>query len=291
MVWLRVLVRGVVALLRGRARPVGQLELVVLASQRLCCGARCVPVVLRGDGWAMRLERHAEPECIVAVAFGGCRRPTSTASLMPALAWSRSTPFAVVGGRQNGTVLATVVTTLNDLGVPGLVGVALGSLLSYLFGKRLLDDQATRTREMLAVQTERDAADQVEVALNGLHIAARDVPVGESPKWGLLHNRWQDEVLMPAARIHDRDLQVRITAVGQAIFYASMWPEEQLVFGVLHAIENATNGLRAFLANKPQPPSFFPDSKELFRIIWGVGGGRPNLDAYREWLADHPRVD
>src|SRR5829696_1182744 len=94
-----------------------------------------------------------------------------------------SSRLPVGGWRQNGSVLATLVTTLEDLGVPGIAGVALGSLLSYVFGKRLLDDQATRTREMLAVQTERDAADRVEVALNGLHSAARDVPVGESPQW------------------------------------------------------------------------------------------------------------
>jgi hypothetical protein len=183
-----------------------------------------------------------------------------------------------------------VVKAAVDLGVPGLVGAALGSVLTYLFGRRLLDEQAARDLSIFAAQVERDAADQVERALNRVHITARDVPADNRSSWGRLHNQWQDEALMPAARIRNPEIQERITAVGQAIFYAFQYPDEGLAYGVLHSIENATAGLRAFLANESLPPSFFPTSKGLHDLMWHEGGGRPNLDAYRDWLADHPSV-
>lgn len=184
--------------------------------------------------------------------------------------------------------IAEAVDVVSKLGLPGLLGVALGARLSYFFGRRLLDDEVARSQKARAIQVERDAADRVEVALNRLHAEIRSSPFREVPNWGLFHNRWQDEVLVPAARIREPEIGLRIRPIGNALFYAMQQPEENLMYGVLHAIENAAAGLRALLHNEPMPPSFFPTQSELHRIMWENHGGRPNVDRYRDWLAAHP---
>jgi hypothetical protein len=184
--------------------------------------------------------------------------------------------------------LHDAVSAIRDLGVPGLAGTALGASLSYVFGRRLLDDQADRDQKRLAAQVERDAADRVETALHQLFAAAQTASSDQPPRWGQVHNQWQDTVLRPASRIRDRELQDRIEAVGQAIFTTVQFPDAGLSYGVLHSIENATAGLRAFLAFEPLPPAFFPTRESLRRMLWDGPGQGPHLDVYREWLAAHP---
>jgi hypothetical protein len=176
---------------------------------------------------------------------------------------------------------------LTDLGVPGVLGTLLGSSLTYVFGRRLLNDQAERDQKLLASQVERGAADRVETALHVLFAAAQDTSTDDPPHWSGVHNQWQDTVLRPAARIRQPEIQDRIEAVGQAIFTAVQFPDQGLAYGVLHSIESATAGLRAFLAFEPLPPAFFPTREVLRQMLWGAPGG-PHLDAYRDWLAAHP---
>jgi hypothetical protein len=173
-------------------------------------------------------------------------------------------------------------TVLRDAGAPALLGIFLGSALSYYFGKRLLDDQARRQRDLLPDQVRREAADEVEKAVHRLETAVKQAQ--ERSAWGQLHNQWQDDVMARAARLHDSELEERLSAIAYAIFLCIQYEGPGLNQGVLVACDNAREGLIATLSGRPLPKSFFPTKNELHHLIWDNGG--PHFDGYREILAN-----
>jgi hypothetical protein len=179
----------------------------------------------------------------------------------------------------------TFVTSLRDLGFPALLGAVVGAVLSYRNSKRLLDDQAERNMTMLAIQVERDAADQVDRAVHRLATGAKEAR--GSSDWGRLHNQWQDEVTEVAWRLDDHDLRGRVTVLGTIIFYAFQFSDPAATYGVLRACEDLQDGLRAFLARRTIPPSTFPSNEKLRHLVFG-GGGKPEFERLATWFADHP---
>ncbi len=167
-------------------------------------------------------------------------------------------------------------------GIFGLLGVALGIAGSYWTGKRLLDAQSKRNIDLLALQTEREAAERAEEALHRIEIESHT-----AKDWGRLHNQWSDEVLGPTTRVGDAEIRRRVNSVAVAIFHAWQNPDAGLAYGVLRAIDNAREALRAFLANRPLPPSTFPSNEKLHDLLWGEGRGRPDYAVYQASLADH----
>lgn len=179
-------------------------------------------------------------------------------------------------------ILAT--SFVQTWGIPGLIGVVLGAAIggpvSYHYGKKLLDDQEERRRKTRREEVQIEAADRVEVALNRI----RSEALGAEPPWGTLHNQWQDEVMLPALRIDNEEAQLRTQAVAYMIGLAMRFPDNGLAWGVMRAIDSATEGLRAFLRQEPLPPRTFLVQDELHAMIWKGPGRAPNFEGYLDWV-------
>jgi hypothetical protein len=86
------------------------------------------------------------------------------------------------------------VTTLRDLGVPGLVGTVLGAGVAAWAQARGGKHSRDHAVELLVVQGERQAEAEADRCLAALE---RAVHQGQRVI-GTLHNEWQDSALAPA---------------------------------------------------------------------------------------------
>lgn len=174
-----------------------------------------------------------------------------------------------------------MVSTLTDLGVPGLVGVVVGAVLSLLVGLRLLDRQVDRQKELLAEQRGIDAAGATDAALHRL-VNALSENSGPQPDWAIVDRQFKTDVEGAAYLLQDEDLATRVDSVGIAIWVAAQHPDEALWFTVNESVRDARAGLRAAVAGKPLPARNYPTRQETMALLWEGQDGTPNVLAYKE---------
>jgi hypothetical protein len=145
-------------------------------------------------------------------------------------------------------------------------------------------ERASReTADALVLQMEREQAIKADDALRALEVDAAG-----SDDWslrlGAVHNRWQDDVAMPAMRLRDREIRRRVQLVGDVVFLAMQPRDEHVSYAFLAAVEDARAALTAFLQNEPLPPAHFPEKDALRELCPITRGGR-SFEPLNEWLA------
>ncbi len=132
------------------------------------------------------------------------------------------------------------------------------------------------------MQTERESAIAADSALRGLEVDA------QSDDWwsklGVLHNRWQDDVAMPAMRLRDTETRRRVQMVGYTLFLAMQAAKgEHTIFAFLAAVEDARAALNALLQNNSLPSRSFPTRDQLTDLC-PLGPGGLRFEPLNEWL-------
>jgi hypothetical protein len=154
-------------------------------------------------------------------------------------------------------VTATWVTDVRDLGIPALLGVLVGVVVTHRLslGRQVLQD-------------ERAAATATEQALSQLETRAYGGP-GSA---GELRHEWTATVRPQAMRVNHPELLARVELVGKVLLPAHQTHEGDATWrpAVGACIDDARAGLRAYLGRNPLPPPAFPQDAEIQQ--WSAEG-------------------
>lgn len=175
--------------------------------------------------------------------------------------------------------LGTWITTAQDLGIPALVGIALGAAVTAWLQGRGRKDEHRLAIKRLVLQDRRAAASATDHALAQLELRAFHGPDSAST----LRNEWITAVRPTAGLIADAELMRRIELVGALLLFAhqggSNTPTWRHATGT--CIKDARTWLSAFLQGRPIPSATFPTAERVRKHVADAGGLRDMFD----WLA------
>jgi hypothetical protein len=159
-------------------------------------------------------------------------------------------------------VVATVVDTLRDLGVPAVAGAVVGAAITHFAAKSRGREDHERTLDLLVTQDERRTAGEMLVAVRRMKNRLNE---GKVIFLGGLHNEWSDHVLAPSRLIRSDDLGSRARAGGSVIFNATRVPRdaEYTDYAVLRAALDVEEWLEASLKREPPPTAHLPPDTEV----------------------------
>jgi hypothetical protein len=179
-------------------------------------------------------------------------------------------------------VTIAVVETITDLGVPGLVGAAVGALISHYAAKARGREEHERTVDLLVTQDERRTA---QAMLDSVREIKNAINAGEVQSYGLLHNQWSDQLLAAARVIRNEELNERAKAGLYVIFLATLGRDgEFLSYPLLRGALDMEEWLEAWLRREEPPVAHLPRMDEITALV--RQGGRIDLEPLEEVLIE-----
>jgi hypothetical protein len=152
----------------------------------------------------------------------------------------------------DSVILADWISTVRDLGLPTLLGVALGSVVTAWLEAKGRRTEHELTIERIILQERRGAASVTDEALARLEIRTFQGPDTASD----LRNEWITQVRPKALLIDDEELARRVELVGQLLSLAHQLGRDKNWRNVAGTcIADARNWLRAFLRRVPPTPA------------------------------------
>jgi hypothetical protein len=169
--------------------------------------------------------------------------------------------------------MASFVTALRDLGLPGAIGVVLGWLLTR-----------HTTARTLVVQQKREAATLLLDALVDARLAVSPLAPTDEIKTGVREARslWWRSVMRYLGRIGDAELTSRVDTISLAFTLASAGgrsptddfrttppPQRLIDIGLIvdRAFLDVFYALDAFIDDKQPPPRAFPEALAAMQIM------------------------
>ncbi len=181
-------------------------------------------------------------------------------------------------------VLATFIDVVRELGLPTLVGVAVGAPIAHYAAKSRAREDHERTLEALAWKDEREAALRVLQGAEGIKKMRQDDP--EVVQSGALHTAWNDHVLTPSLLVSDDDLAARARSGQSVIFLAYLVADrENPDYAVVRAAEDVEDWTRAWLRREKSPDAHIPPADKVGELARSRGAGIVSLEPLNELLA------
>jgi hypothetical protein len=155
--------------------------------------------------------------------------------------------------------------------------------------------QAERDRVAREMQVVRPL-DEALVAVQRYVQGRGRYELGEDEtRWSAAHQSWEDGWVELTPHLADAELEDRYRSVGTILMELSDRAEDEprvhvgaMINVAMRAIGNARLALAYWLRGEPLPPSSFPSSEELLRLL---GAGDPTPLAaeapLRTWLKEH----
>jgi hypothetical protein len=172
----------------------------------------------------------------------------------------------------------TWLTTLKDLGVPGLIGAVVGAFIGHFTAKARGREENERTRQRMLLQDERRAALDMLAALREMRSRLQ----GDFDAWGVFLNEYQDRVVAPARLVRSAELDRRVTAGASALFYAMLAHGAYMNYAAGRACGDAEDWIEAWLRDESPPDAVLPTSEEMNEII--VKDGTLDVQRLVTWL-------
>jgi hypothetical protein len=174
-----------------------------------------------------------------------------------------------------------MVETIVELGVPGLIGTVIGALISHYAAKARGLEEHERTVDLLVTQDERRTA---QAMLDSVREIKNAINAGEVQNYGLLHNRWSDQLLAPARIIRSDELNTRTKAGSYVIFLATLTRDGLNTYPLLRGVLDVEEWLEAWLRREDPPPAHLPKMEEIITLV--RQGGRIDTDPLEKLLID-----
>ena len=176
-------------------------------------------------------------------------------------------------------MLASWLTTVKDLGIPGLLGAVVGAMIGHYTAKARGREEHERTLDLLVLQDERRAA---QTALDAVRAIRVRLNSGDEIRYGALHNEWSDTVLAPSRIVRNAEIGDRVQSLGYVIFLATLAPEEYVSYAVLRAALDVEEALEALLRRDPMPARHVPAMDEVRALVFDHG--RVKFERFNDYL-------
>jgi hypothetical protein len=170
---------------------------------------------------------------------------------------------------------AAWVQLVRELGLPTIVGVALGALASHYLAKA----QHKRAMELVVYQDERRAAG---AALTAVREMRQNAELAERATYMPLHNEWASRVLSNSRLIRSDQLDRRAQASAYVIFLATLARDAYVEYALLRAFLDVEDWLEAWLRQEKPPEAQLPSVDETRSLV--LRDGRVQFEALTEWL-------
>lgn len=182
--------------------------------------------------------------------------------------------------------MSSLTTTLRDLGAPTILGAVVGAYLGAKAQARGRDVEYERALELLAIETERQAAREADAAL----AAMRRVVFEPTTQVSDLTRRFFDAVAVPTAQLRNTEAALRISQLSALLVLALQRAHETLwQFSVDLAIEDAQNSLQALLKREPAMTARMPDEEHMRALLVETNddGQGFRFEPLNQWIVGH----
>lgn len=181
-------------------------------------------------------------------------------------------------------VLATFIDVVRELGLPTLVGVAVGALIAHYAAKSRAREDHERTLEALAWKDEREAARRVLQGAERIKKMRQDDP--EVVRSGALHTAWNDHVFAPSCLVRNDDLAARARSGQSVIFLAYLVADrENPDYAVVRVAEDVEEWAKAWLRRAEAPGAHIPPAEKVGQLARSRGAGIVSIEPLNELLS------